>query len=369
MSKQGNYFPQLTGLRAIAAYLVYLFHYPITPFEDVFSQLYIGVGIFFTLSGFLIYYRYAESYSFTKRWWKTYMINRFARIYPLYFLVTIVALSYASGSLFEWFAHLTLLRGFFLGLAHTGVEQGWTLSIEECFYLSAPFLFLAFSRGKFWSPLFILYGIGGLLTLLGQYIDYYGFFASIAFTALNTYFGRALEFFLGMYLAKKFLASRSASIPIAPVAQTWATFAGIAGIIGLVLLKTWLYQGIGNEDPLSIALNNIAFPLCNSFLLWGLLTEETIVSRFLASPFMVLLGKSSYAFYLIHIGVFGIIVLFISTQIIPNNHLALLLHFLIMNLISIGLFHYIEEPLNRLIRTQPWSKKKLALGFTGDKEG
>jgi peptidoglycan/LPS O-acetylase OafA/YrhL len=361
MTKQGNYFPQLTGLRAIAAYLVYLFHYPIAPYEALFAQFHIGVGMFFTLSGFLIYYRYAESYAFTKQWWKTYLLNRFARIYPLYFLLTVLALGYASGSLFEWFAHLTLVRGFFLGLARSGLEQAWTLTVEECFYISAPFLFLAFSRGKFWSPLFLLYGIGVLLTLFGQRINFYGFFEDFAFLALDTYFGRALDFFLGMYLAKKFMASRSESIPPAQNSRQWATFLSITGLIALILLRAWLLVnwGMDGRQPLTIALNNLAFPLCNVFLLWGLLTEDTLVSRFLASPMMVLLGKSSYAFYLIHIGIIAIIVLYLSSLIIPNNHLALLLHFIFMNGVAIFLFRYIEEPLNHLIRRG--KQPKLAL--------
>ena len=99
-SKQLNqiskaYLPALTGVRAVAAYLVFLHHF--NPFQSagtaqllhrIVLELHIGVAIFFVLSGFLITLRYSNSTQWTWRWWGTYLRNRFARIYPMYFLLT-----------------------------------------------------------------------------------------------------------------------------------------------------------------------------------------------------------------------------------------------------------------------------------------
>src|SRR5690606_2917117 len=66
-TQHSAYFPALTGVRAVAAFLVFIHH--MRPPDGVlphFLQLYltaghIGVSIFFVLSGFLIAYRYEES--------------------------------------------------------------------------------------------------------------------------------------------------------------------------------------------------------------------------------------------------------------------------------------------------------------------
>ena len=59
---------------------------------------------------------------------------------------------------------------------------------------------------------------------------------------------------------------------------------------------------------------------------------------------MQLLGKSSYAFYLIHKGV---IMDFIQKYISDN----LWIDFIVLNLTAILLYYAIEDPLNRVIRS------------------
>lgn len=89
------YFKPLTGLRCVAAYLVYLYHYNIYPvftgnliLRDFVHELHIGVSIFFVLSGFLIAYRYLGKIELSISFLFTYFRNRVARIYPVYFLLT-----------------------------------------------------------------------------------------------------------------------------------------------------------------------------------------------------------------------------------------------------------------------------------------
>ena len=75
---------------------------------------------------------------------------------------------------------------------------------------------------------------------------------------------------------------------------------------------------------------------------YGLITEKTILSKILRSKILVLLGKSSYIFYLIHV---GIIATFLH-KYVSNNMIV----FVACNVISIVMFKYIEEPLNNFIR-------------------
>ncbi|HMG82894.1 MAG TPA: hypothetical protein VK559_07650 [Ferruginibacter sp.] len=73
-----------------------------------------------------------------------------------------------------------------------------------------------------------------------------------------------------------------------------------------------------------------------------MVTETTLLSKLFSSKPMQLLGKSSYIFYLIHIGVLA---LFLD-QYITNNFLL----FVTINVIAVLMFLFVEEPLNNLIR-------------------
>ena len=146
-----SYLPALTGLRALAAYLVFLHHF--NPFDVPESwprrlcmEGHVGVTVFFVLSGFLICHRYPWLWNpagvlADRRRLTGYCINRFARIYPVYLLLTLYTIHKVSLYDWElWLTNLTMLRGFSDRLKFTGVGQGWSLTVEECFYFSAPVL-------------------------------------------------------------------------------------------------------------------------------------------------------------------------------------------------------------------------------------
>ncbi|MCU7571659.1 acyltransferase, partial [Riemerella anatipestifer] len=95
MNNNKLFFPALTGYRAIAAWMIFIYHF--FPFKNeshsypkwianIVWEFHIGVDMFFVLSGFLITYRYFNENPID---FKKYMVNRFARIYPRYFLITV----------------------------------------------------------------------------------------------------------------------------------------------------------------------------------------------------------------------------------------------------------------------------------------
>src|SRR5689334_10377921 len=96
----------LTGLRAIAAYFVVLFHYGSSfansvgvpyPIGKVLSNGYLGVSFFFVLSGFILAYNYRNPLT-TWSAKKAFFLARFSRIYPVY-IVALLA-SFLIGSRF-----------------------------------------------------------------------------------------------------------------------------------------------------------------------------------------------------------------------------------------------------------------------------
>ena len=177
-----NIFNELTGLRAIAAYLVFFHHFNCftsnrtgTFLHLLVNEFHIGVTIFFVLSGFLIYYRYEGKVQIVSRKWLfDYFKNRIARIYPMFFFV--VTLTFVIGFFIKNTGHynwkiyvlnLSLVNGFFESSNYYLLPQSWTLTVEECFYLLAP-LFIIFSKKhNLILPFLVLFFSGfGLIFLI-----------------------------------------------------------------------------------------------------------------------------------------------------------------------------------------------------------
>ncbi|CAM3880155.1 acyltransferase [Mucilaginibacter galii] len=396
-----NYIPALTGVRALAAYLVFISH-----FEYIFDgnfphavqrflqEFHMGVTIFFVLSGFLITYRYYNNFHLTKDWFKQYLKNRVARIYPMYFLLTVLAFVYyyfthdpkITKGFFSpvllLLMHVTFIRGFFADLWDTGIAQGWSLTVEECFYFSAPFIFLLSKRfRKLFIQPFVITGVALLLVLIFRNFDWYGFFGNFTFTMIYTFLGRCFEFFVGIQLALILLnkgVARTNNIKYTYIGFLLMMFC--VGIMSqLSIPKGWM---AGLHNPFGIITNNYLLPPCIAMFFYGLLTESTVFKTILSFKFVELLGKSSYIFYLIHLGYIRDFLngwinkandwVFeyydkhnISWEHSPfeNDIVNLVIQFVVLNALSILLFKTIEEPMNHYIRQSDFlikSKSKVA---------
>jgi peptidoglycan/LPS O-acetylase OafA/YrhL len=217
------YFPALTGLRAVAAWMIFFYH--TNPFaqdglaDRIVSELHVGVTLFFVLSGFLICVRYGGQIELSRRWLSNYVHRRFARIYPLYFLLTCLffivyqlapqydteGLYTASGATDRVLIlgmNLTLLRSWFADFRFTGISTGWTLTVEEFFYLVAPFFILGLAHRLTRLPLYTvgLLAIGCGLVALPASWHPFGFFSGYRYMMSATFFGRCFEFLGGICL-------------------------------------------------------------------------------------------------------------------------------------------------------------------------
>jgi peptidoglycan/LPS O-acetylase OafA/YrhL len=346
-------YPALTGIRALAAFMVYIHHY--NPFtvavfgqfcHDFFSEFHIGVTLFFVLSGFLICNRYYDERNFS---FKNYFMKRFARIYPMYFLLTtftflFFAIFYNQTNLVDlknYFFNISFLKGFSDDLKFTGIAQSWSLTVEEVFYVLAPIFFVLLKRSKLFLillPMFFI-GLGLLLVTFFNGMYYYGFMNSINFMLDFTFFGRVSEFFIGIVLA---LFLRNNSFDLKFQRFTYIGFFGIIGsIFALVSLKVG--TGFGVDTLFGKIINTLLLPIFGiAPLFFGLIKEKTILQKFFSTKILMLLGKSSYIFYLIHLGIFVTILNKIST----NQWFI----FIALNLISVVLYLYLESPLNKIIR-------------------
>lgn len=146
----------LTGFRFIAAFYVFVFHthirWPLMgpgPLSNVVGQGAVGMTMFFTLSGFILAYRYSQN-EFNSR---KYLWNRVARIYPIYFVAAVSALPWLIVQMAATpskFGAVGLLAQYFVLIA-TGVlmlqawipmlfsywnnNASWSLSVEAFFYI------------------------------------------------------------------------------------------------------------------------------------------------------------------------------------------------------------------------------------------
>jgi peptidoglycan/LPS O-acetylase OafA/YrhL len=140
-------FPALDGLRAVAAALVVFFHFGGPHWTWVSG--WIGVHIFFVLSGFLITTLALREEARDERVsLRNFYLRRGARILPVYYVVAavVVALAWARGELAGRLAadlpYYLTFTGELLGPGEPW-GQVWTLGIEQKFYLLWPLLAFA----------------------------------------------------------------------------------------------------------------------------------------------------------------------------------------------------------------------------------
>jgi peptidoglycan/LPS O-acetylase OafA/YrhL len=298
--------------------------------------------MFFVLSGFLIAYRY---YPFLQNrseliyyWWK-----RIARIFPLYYailglqwmLLYLHQKTLPDGQTF--LLNITLLKGFSIPYFFSVLTQSWSLTTEVMFYLIAPLCFFLIKRkNMFLLQIPLIMGFGFLLVWFqGQGAD--GFKPGDAvFVLASTFFGRCFEFFVGIYLAMLMRKGVKESTGI-----RYTTAGGLLFGVLLVALSYFAYQSkidVINEHGFGILLFNFLLPCAIGLFFYGLLTENSVLKKLLSGRFAVLLGESSYAFYLLHIGMLAQVLYFHVTA----NIFLLYLLLLVCSVVAYRLF---EKPL------------------------
>ena len=169
LSKTRTPIAALTGIRAVAAVWVVLFHFraelvtllpalePLTPFAAAGR---LGVDLFFVLSGFILAFNYADRFrSFSAGDYGRFLWLRLARVYPVHLftlavlVVTVVGIR-AIGMTAnppELYTVPALFTNLLMVNAWTGMEltwnyPAWSISAEWFAYLLFPLIALAFAR-------------------------------------------------------------------------------------------------------------------------------------------------------------------------------------------------------------------------------
>jgi peptidoglycan/LPS O-acetylase OafA/YrhL len=278
--------------------------------------------------------------------------------------------------------NIFFVRGFFDDLKFTGLSQGWTLTVEECFYFLAPLFFIQIQKNKknIWRLPLLLLSVGILLVLVFSHISFFGFYENFTFMFLYTFTGRCIEFFIGIWVATLCLQTTSQQKFTKPIFTLLGAVIAITGIIIMANLPLSKEHPFGLYHPVGIFSNNIILPIGVAMLFYGLINEASWFKNFLSTPIMQLLGKSSYIFYLVHIGFishtasvwadgwvnrlydwldakeYNWIINNINSNVITTG-----IVFIILNIVSITLYKLIEHPVNEWIRKSSFleSRKQL----------
>lgn len=342
-------YPALTGVRAFGAIAIFFDHFP--PWADWHIVINV-MAFFYVLSGFLIVRLYHEQARLTGAWLSQYFINRFARIYPVYFLLLTVAVCLQRDfSAAVLASNYTLTHALFYP-SRIIIQPSWSLTVEECFYALAPIFMVLARRGGFAAAFALAAALlGAALFISTRDVR---FLHTPAFVLSTTFFGHFAEFFAGVYLA--LYVTRLEKAGSLQVAGRWRTLAGLAGVTVLTLAMLIVYRRPPLDHAAIVLINNFLMPAPIALLYCGLIREDTALSRALSGRVAALLGRSSYSFYLLHMLVIDYLSLPLLAAV-PQHRVAVVLATLIVAwALAIALFSWYEEPLNRGIRR--WLRSK-----------
>jgi peptidoglycan/LPS O-acetylase OafA/YrhL len=369
----------LTALRFLAALLVFLYHFaPDAPglLGVAAAQGHVGVTIFFVLSGFLITARYAGGFARGEVGLADYFVRRVARIVPLYLVVLALSCWATSEAPFTWrrLPEWTLTQGFFSRSLHDLViPTSWSLTVEECFYASAPLLFVllarsARSRGRTGRAAVIVLGCATLVLLALGFVvvalvpegwrETFGFIGTRREMLEHTYFGRFWEFGVGALCALAWqkegglFAFRGG--PRRAAASSLACLAVIVASEG-AMARAGDPWGHGWEAAWAW---NMPVAIASGLLILTLTVEGSPVARLLGLAPFVYLGRVSYALYLIQVTPLGKDLLY---RWLPAEQPAyVFVLYLGMNAVAALLFEVVEEPARRAL-LRLWSLHKGAV--------
>jgi peptidoglycan/LPS O-acetylase OafA/YrhL len=275
----------LDGLRGIAILLVLTFHLLNFGFlYPVFGLGWMGVELFFVLSGFLITGILLDT-KLQAGFIKSFLVRRALRTMPLYYAVLIIFVFIAPHfTPTKWFTDYQLffwthtsnflfyMKGFFKPLGHF-----WSLAIEEQFYLFWPFVILIFT-----SKRLMVFSI--VLLALGIFVRIFLQDKELLFTVPFQHLDGILLGAIAAILLRTYpqLLFRHIKKIFAVAAVLFALF-----IVFNINVQNGL---LGN--PLTFTVAAIFF---GSFLLLSL--HSAVMEKLLSNRFLFFFGKYSYGMY------------------------------------------------------------------------
>jgi peptidoglycan/LPS O-acetylase OafA/YrhL len=313
----------LTGIRMVAALAVFNLHVGLPSGAPALLRAVAYSGhdwmtMFFVLSGLILTWNYDGLLQdrLTVRGLRTYLVARFARIYPMYLLTLLIVALAQLQSISDarhlvrdpiFWLHVFTLQAWSPSLAVSAAYNpvAWSIGVEFFLYALLPFLLLAFGRIRSRPVVLLAIALACIaVVVLATVLFEPPGSADLTHTqvAIAVYWlygspvSRIPDFVLGICLC--YLIRHFADRPL----DSWGRVAQIVGgiaTVGIALslttnLSIWSYN----------AINMIPFALLLVGVVWA---PHSVLARFLGSRLMVFLGEISFEFYLLHATIISLV--------------------------------------------------------------
>lgn len=344
-----KYRPEIDGLRAIAVISVIIYHLN----ENWLSGGFLGVDIFFVISGFLITGIIITEIQQNSFSFKQFYTRRIKRIYPA-FITAMALVSFIASVIFIYndFNQLrktielaiAFLSNFYLGLTQgyfdlsaneNPVLHIWSLAVEEQYYLIFPFiLILAYKKFREIKVLFIITLILFFILLATSFVSA-NFYKEVLHQP-NIYYLSNLRFpelLVGSLLAIYHNLSNKV--------QLSKQVNNILAILSTLLLFSCLF--LMNNNIAYIPGITLILPCIFTALIIHTTSQNNIVKLCLSNKAIVFIGKISYSLYLYH-WIFIAFAYYITGEKQINNQSIAIVLTIIFSVLS---YYLIEQPIRK----------------------
>lgn len=342
MSMRSQNIPVLNGIRGLAVWVVFASHASNIFYGGALLGMgagQLGVMLFFMLSGFLMAMLYMNK-PLTPQARRDFLVNRFARIYPMFFLVVVAAYTINIAGLQFWdypikkpgdlLVHLIFIRGY---------DVLWTIGPEVIFYLL--FLVLWKTRnignGVFVGTALTMVSVAWLPVRIADSNSLFALHEKLPFFIIGCVFGMHYEDWLQL---RPDLSGRKKSVI---EMAFWAS---------LMLFAVSFPQVIKLVFPVPSALTGDPWPDPWAYPYYLVVTGMLFMTAVIAQPWILtnrvagFIGKISFSVYLLHH-----VVLQNMSLLIPGHPVSAIMLAAIITLAASSLtYAIVEVPSRNLIR-------------------
>ena len=351
-----NDIPSLTGLRGMAAWLVVIAHtdgFFVAPQPAWLEYAWrvcanLGMTTFFVLSGFVIHYNYGASIAANGApAMRSFLIARFARLYPLYMLALLITIVLAPSIVREnafpqWcWRYLTMTQDWTPTLiddklvATLYIGSAWSISAEVglyLFYLVAATLLDGMRTVRAALCAISTLSIAGTIFAVGYAVGlWFGALPHQEWWLSFSPICRAPEFLLGALVAQLYIIGPDLR------GARWTGFAGASWVVasfGVCFLFPNFQQFFGFAPGVAALMFHFA-------------RYRGPVTSLIETPIMLMLGEASYSIYMLH----GFVLWYVMKQspYLPAALRIAVAWGLIFGIAAI-VYRWFEAPARRLIR-------------------
>jgi len=336
-----NYRPEITGLRAISVLAIILFHTEIATFRNGF----IGVDIFFVISGYLITGLIINKSRDNTFSIGMFYLSRLKRLLPVLLVVLFICIPFAFIWLFDY-----QLRNFFQSLIaaslfssnflflfefqHYFSDQStlrpllhtWSLGVEWQFYITYPLLLLTLIK---FGKRFTVAGIIFLTLLSALYVEFY-----LPGKVLQQYYlPQSRVWIFGLGALAYFAYQR-----LHRFKWRYSKSYALIGML-LMILPMFILIEEDNRAHYNSLFKWTNVPILGVWLVIVFVNHRDVVFRLLTSKLLVAIGMISYSLYLWHYPIFVFARIRIS-NITGFDYVGLILVALLLSTLS---WKYIER--------------------------